>query len=346
MLTRRTLLAGAPIAAFATGPAFAQMPSLLRIASLFACLILPALGSTALAQQCTGPLKIVVGLAAGGGTDNVARTIAQRYTARFGQMVIVENRVGASGNIATEYVARAPKDGCTLVLKGNEHFVNALVYSRPGYQPKDLVPVVHAVNGPVVLVANPSQPFDTLAGLVDYAKAHPGKLSYASSGVGSSTQVATELFTRAARVDIVHIPYKGAAPSLSDAAGGTIPLATVSVSAALPFVSSGRLRALAVSGNTRWPALPDVPTLAESGYAGATYWYWMGLLAPAGTPEPVRQKLNQQFRAVLEEPTVRERLQGLGYLAVGGSIAAFEKTLQADEQVERRLVQELDIRLD
>jgi tripartite-type tricarboxylate transporter receptor subunit TctC len=317
-----------------------------RLPSALACLLLAIPCGKALAQDCPGPLKIVVGLAAGGGTDNVARTIAQRYTARFGQKVIVENRVGASGNIATEYVAKAPRDGCTLVLKGNEHFVNALVYSRPGYQPKDLTPVVHAVNGPVVVVANPSLPFDTLPGLVDYAKAHPGRLAYASSGVGSSTHVATELFTRAARIDVVHVPYRGAAPSLSDVAGGAIPLATVSVSAALPFVVSGRVRALGVSGNMRWPALPGVPTQAEAGYPGATYWYWMGLLAPAGTPAPVREKLNQRFRAVLEEPQVREHLQGLGYLAVGGSIAEFEKTLQADEQVERRLVQELNIRLD
>jgi tripartite-type tricarboxylate transporter receptor subunit TctC len=158
--------------------------------------------------------------------------------------------------------------------------------------------------------------------------------------------VATELFTRAAQIDIRHIPYKGAAPSLTDLVGGTISMATVSVSAALPFITSGRVVPLVVSGNTRWPTLPNVPTQAEAGFPSATYWYWMGLLAPAGVPAPVREKLNQQFRAVLEEPAVRDRLQEVGYLAVGGTIDQFEKTLRADEQVERKIVQDLNIRMD
>jgi len=299
----------------------------------------------ALAQDCN-PLRIVVGLAPGGGADTIARALAQRLSARHGTTAIVENKTGAGGNIAADYVARAPKDGCTLLLRGSEHHVNAVIYSRPGYELKDFAPIAQVVNGPTIIVAHPAQPFKTLPALVSYAKANPGKLSYGATAAGSGSHVPMELFLRVAGIRIVHIPYKGGALSLADTTAGLLPVANSSVSVALPLIQSGKLVPLAVASRTRWPTLPNVPTMAEAGYPDANLVYWMGLLAPAGTPEPVQDKLNQQVRAILEEPAVRERLLAQGYEAAPGARQEFVRFLRNDEQVSRKLMQELKLKVE
>jgi tripartite-type tricarboxylate transporter receptor subunit TctC len=206
--------------------------------------------------------------------------------------------------------------------------------------------VIRAVEGTSVLVVNAQQPFKSVTELVEYAKANPGKLSYSSAGIGTPNHVAMELFLKAAKIDIVHIPYKGSAPALNDAIAGVVPVAITSSAAALPYVKSGKLRALVVSAPKRWFTLPDVPSVTEAGYPDATNVTWLGILAPAGTPGAVSMKINQEFRAVLEEPEIRARLRVQSYETVGGSIAEFDSFLQKDERATRKLMDELKLKVE
>lgn len=314
---------------------------------IFLALFMAAFAGNAVAQDCAGaPLRMVVGLAAGGGMDTMARILAQRLTARFGRTALIENKAGAGGNIASAYVAKAPADGCAVLVTGNNHTINPMIYTKAGYELKDLAPVIRAVEGTSVLVVNPQQPFRTIADLVDYARRNPHKLSYSSAGIGFPNHVAMELFARAAKIDLVHVPYKGSAPALMDTIAGVVPLSMTSAAAAIPYISAGKLRALAVTAPARWPTLPSVPTMAESGYGDATSVTWLGILAPAATPASSRAALNQQLRAVLEEGPVREKLRVQGYEAVGGGIQDFETFLRGEELVTRHLVKELNLKVE
>jgi tripartite-type tricarboxylate transporter receptor subunit TctC len=298
------------------------------------------------AQDCAGPLGLFVGLSAGGGLDIMARLLAQRLTAKFGRSAIVENKAGAGGNIGAAYVAKAPPDGCTLLATGNNHTINPMIYPKSGYEIREFVPVIRTVEGTSVLVVNPLQSLKNLAALVDYAKANPGKLSYSSAGIGFPNHVAMELFLKAARIDLVHVPYKGSAPALTDTIAGFVPVSISSAAAALRYITSGKLRALAVSAPRRWPTLPAVPNMAEAGFRDATSVTWLGIVAPAATPLAVRTKLNREFRAILEEPEIRERLRVQGYETVGGSIQDFDRFLQEDERVTRKLMNELKLKVE
>ena len=315
-----------------------------RMLSFVVALLLcqaPALG-----QECSGPLKLVVGLAAGGGMDVVARLLANSVTTRFSHTIVVENKTGASGNIAAEYVARAPRDGCTIIIRANEHNVNPLIYTRAGYEPGDFAPIVLLVRGPSVLVANPNQPFKTLSAMMEYARSNPGKLSYGSSGIGGGNHLFAETFLKAARLDILHVPYKGAALAMQDTISGNVPLSMGSVASALPYIESGKVIPLAVTGPKRWPTLPNVPSVAETGFANATTMAWMGLFAPAGTSKAAIDKLNQEFRAALEEAAIKEKLLTLGYEVAGGSPQEFDTFLQDDLRAMRKVVQELNIKVE
>jgi tripartite-type tricarboxylate transporter receptor subunit TctC len=289
---------------------------------------------------------MIVGLSPGGGLDAVARMLAQRFTDRFGELMIVENKVGATGNIAAQHVAKALHDGCTLIIRGNEHNVNPLIYANAGYKATDFDPIIRVLKGPAVLLASTNQPFKTLSEMVQYAKANPGKLSYGTSGIGSANHVAMELFVQAARIDVVHVPYKGAAPALSDTAAGTISLSMGSIATGQPFINASKVIALAVTGPNRWPTLPNVPTLVEAGYPDAIMENWNGILSPAGTPLAVREKLNRELRVILEEPAVRERLLAQGFEPVGGSIEDLSRFMQEDERVSRELMQRLKLKID
>ena len=302
--------------------------------------------ASAFGQECSGPLKLVVGLAAGGGMDAVARLVANSVSTRFKRTIVVENRTGASGNIAAEFVARAPRDGCTIFIRDNAHHVNALIYTRPGYAPNDFEPIVWLSRAPGLIVANANQPFKSLGALVDYAKAHPGALSYGSSGIGGGNHLAAELFLRAAKINVLHVPYKGAAPAMQDLVAGNVAFSVGSIASSIAYVESGKLVPLAVTGPRRWATLPHVPTLAEAGFPDATIVFWMGLLAPAGTPKVAIDRLNQEFRAVLEEETVKEKLQALGYEPVGGPPQDFEVLLREDLRSMRPVVQELNLKVE
>jgi tripartite-type tricarboxylate transporter receptor subunit TctC len=265
--------------------------------------------------------------------------MAERLTAALGQPVVVDNRGGAGGNIASQYVAKAPPDGYTLLLTANNHNLNARIYKDAGYDPRrDFVPVIQLSEGPSVLLTQPESQFKTLKQVVDAAKENPQKIAYGSAGFGQPVHIAMELFMAASQIQLLHIPYKGAGPAMQDALGGQVPLVMSSLAGAMPNITAGKLRALAITGDRRWPALPDVPTMAEAGYPAATHWVWLGILAPTGTDSVIVTRLNREINAILAEPAIRDRLLALGTSPIGGTPADFGRKLQADHDAVAAIV--------
>jgi tripartite-type tricarboxylate transporter receptor subunit TctC len=306
---------------------------------LCVALIVCSPGVLSQAAYPSKPVKLVLITPPGGGADSIGRIVAERLGAAMGQAVLPENRAGAGGNIASQYVAQAPADGYTLLLTANNHNVNPRIYKDAGYDARrDFVPVIQLSEGPSVLLTQPASPFKTLKDVVDAARAKPRQIAYGSAGFGQPVHIAMELLIEAARIELVHIPYKGAGPALTDALGGQIPLVMSSLSGATPHIAAGKLRALAVTGDVRWPALPEVPTMAELGYPKATHWLWLGILAPAATPAAIVERLNREINLVLADPAIRDRILALGTAPVGGSPAAFGKKLQADYEAVDELV--------
>jgi tripartite-type tricarboxylate transporter receptor subunit TctC len=244
----------------------------------------------------------------------MARTLAAEMQNRLGQPMIVENRAGAGGNIGAEYVARAAPDGQTLLFGTSGPLaINASLYRKINYDPvKSFAPVIQIGHLPNVLVVNPSIPAKTVKELVAYAKANPGKLSYASSGNGASSHLAGVLFNASAGIDLQHIPYKGTGPALNDLLGGQVSMSFTDVLTALPYVKTGKLRALGVTTTERSQALPDVPTVAEQGVHGYDVSVFFGIVAPAGTPPDRIAKLNQAFVDVLDTPKVKQLFASQG----------------------------------
>jgi tripartite-type tricarboxylate transporter receptor subunit TctC len=292
------------------------------------------------------PVRFVVIVAAGGGLDATARHLAARLSTKLGQQVIVENKVGAGGNIATQYVAKSPPDGYTLLLTSNGHTLNPLIYSAPGYEPKDFAPVMEITEGPVVIVTQPNSPYKTLRDVVDAARAKPGALSYAHGGLGLPPHIAMEMFKQAANIEIANIAYKGAGPAVTDTLGGHVPLAILSLAGATPHIEAGRLRALASSGAARWPTLPNVPTIAELGYSDVVYLNWQGIFAPAGTPPEIVARLQKEVSAVLAESEVKEFLIGIGAAPVDSNPTTFDAMLKADYLANQKIVNKLKLKVD
>ncbi|HVR52199.1 MAG TPA: tripartite tricarboxylate transporter substrate binding protein [Pseudorhodoferax sp.] len=253
------------------------------------------------------PVMLVVPFPPGGPTDAMARTLAAEMRDKLGQPVIVENRAGAGGNIGAEYVARAPADGQTLLFGTSGPLaINASLYRKIGYDPvKSFAPVIQVGHLPNILVVHPGVPAQNVREFVAYAKAHPGKLSYASSGNGASSHLAGVLFNEKAGVDLQHIPYKGTGPALNDLLGGQVGASFTDVLTALPYVKTGKLRALGIATAQRSQALPELPTIAEQGVPGYDVSVFFGIVAPAGTPADRIAKLNQAFVEVLASPKVR-----------------------------------------
>jgi len=299
------------------------MNTLTRFACVAACAL--AFAAPAPAQDFpTRPVHLVVPFPAGGAPDVVARSIAQRLGERLGQSVVVENKLGAGGNIAYESVARAAADGHTLVFATTGIATNMSLFKKLRYDTlKDFAPVTLVSSGPHLLVANPGVPAKNVRELVAYAKQHPKKLSYGSSGNGTVLHLAGELFNMKTGVELQHVPYRGASLAQNDLVGGTINLMFSDVASALQYVKAGTLRPLAVTGSKRMPSLPDVPTIAESGVPGYDIEAWFGILAPAGTPPAVVDRLNREIRAVLATPEFQQRMAALGQNLVGNSPQEF-----------------------
>jgi tripartite-type tricarboxylate transporter receptor subunit TctC len=267
----------------------------------------------------TRPVTFIVPFAAGGTTDIVARLVGQKLSAAWGQPVVVEDRPGAGGNIGAGVVAKAAPDGYTLLVpSGSILTVNPHIYKDMGFDvQKDLVPITDLAAGPMIIVVNPSVPAKNLQDLIELAKKKPGELNFGSAGVGSQVHMAGENFVDAAGIDAKHIPYKGEALALNDLMGGQIQFMVGNIAAATNFVKGGRLRALAVTSRERSPMMPDVPSAQEAGLAGFESVGWFGLMAPAGTPRAVIDKVQADTAKVLQEPDVKKALADQGMVPVG-----------------------------
>jgi tripartite-type tricarboxylate transporter receptor subunit TctC len=308
----------------------------LRAPLLFWLLVLAA---SAIAQDYPSrPIKFIVPYPPGGGTDVVARIVNEPLATELGQPIIIDNRGGAAGNLGTDIVAKSPADGYTILFTLSSHTINPKLYEKlPFDVERDFVPVSLVAMIPQILVVNPSVPITSVKELIAYAKANPGKLNYASVGIGSPAHIAGELFKLKTGVDMVHVPYKGGGPAVIDTIGGQVQLAFVSMPAAWQHVKSGRLRALGVTSAKRSVTAPDVPTIAESGVPDYVVDSWYGALAPAKTPPAVVAKLTAAFAKVLDNPQVKERLLAQGAEAAPLPPAEFDRRIK-DELAKWELV--------
>jgi len=300
-------------------------------AALTACVsLILAPGTPAGAQTFpTKPVRLVVGFAAGGGTDTIARVIGKKLADTWPHALVVENRPGADGSIATELVAKASPDGYTLVMVSNAFTITPFL-RKLAYDPvKDLTPVTLAASTPNLLIVHPTLPVRSVKELVALAKARPGELTFGSSGAGTSPFLAMELLKSMTRTNIVHVPYKGSNPAVIDLMGGHIQLMFGAIPTVGPHVKSGRLRAIAVSSPKRWPLFPKLPTVSETlpGFEAAT---WYGVLAPAGTPPAIVSKLQIDMAGVLQHPEVNSFVTGRGFAAIGNKPDEFMKIIERD----------------
>jgi tripartite-type tricarboxylate transporter receptor subunit TctC len=257
------------------------------------------------------PIKLVVGFSPGGGSDTTARILATSLGAKLGQTVVVENRPGANTIIATQYVASQPADGYTLLYTSASFAINPAL-QKLTYSNSDFTPVALADTIPLVLVTNADTPVRSVGELVDLAKKQPGKLSYASFGIGSAAHLASEQLLAMTKTEMIHVPYKGSAPALADVMGGQVTMMMPGLGSAASLVKGGKIRALAVSGSKRATAMPDVPTIAEAGEPGFDVQTWEAVLVPAGTPATVVAKLNTALREILAQPAIRDQLIQMG----------------------------------
>ena len=306
-------------------------------ASLGAALMPAALAAEAFPNK---PITLVVPFVAGGTTDILARIVGQSLGEELGQPVIIDNRAGAGGNIGGQFAARAPADGYTLFMGTvGTHAINEWLYKKMPFNPtKDFAPLTRVANVPNLLVANPAQPFKNVKELISYAQAHPGQVNFGSSGSGSSIHLSGELFKMMAKVDMIHIPYKGSAPAVTDLLGNQIAIMFDNMPSAIQHVRSGKLRPLAVTTAKRSPELPDVPTVAEAGVPGYEATSWFGLFAPTKTPTDVQAKLHAAIIKVLQKPDVIKKIGDQGGEVVTESQAEFAKFIAAENNKWKQVV--------
>jgi len=296
----------------------------------------------------TRPVRIIVPFAPGGSTDVVARVLAEKLGAELKGSFVVDNRAGAGGNIGADAVAKSAPDGYTLLMATTGVLaINQHLYKSMPYDPdRDFTPVSYTSLITNILVVNPDVAARSPAELVSLAKAKPGALTFASSGAGSSTHLSGELFKALAAVDILHVPYKGSSQALIDVMAGQVTMLFDNAPSALPFVQQGKLRALAVTSTKRLPNLPDVPTLEEAGVKGYESLSWSGIVAPAGTPRRVIEKLNAAIDRILRDPDVKQRFAGLGVEPVGGPPEAFTRQIRSESEKWGKVVRTANITLN
>lgn len=294
--------------------------------------ILSAWAAHAATAYPVRPIRMIVPFAPGGGTDLMARAIAARYTETWGQPVVVDNRAGGNGNIGTEIVAKAPADGYTLLFNTNATLVINPNMSKLGYDPvRDFAPITQAAVLPFVLLLHPSVPAKSVSELISLIRAKPGEFNYGSSGNGGGAHLAGELLKTMGKLQMTHVPYKGAAPALVALIGGEVKFMFVSIVPATPLIESGKVRVIGVSSKKRASSLPNVPAVAETpGLAGFESDLWYGLLAPAKTPPEVVDKLLQETRRILALPDLRNRFETTGAIIVGNTPAEFAKIIKDD----------------
>jgi len=290
-------------------------------------------------------VRVVVPYAPGGNTDFTARVIAAKLTDVFGQQIVVENRPGGGTNIGSELVAKAPADGYTLLMGGASNAINMSFYPKMPYDTlRDFAPVILCVKGANVLSVHPSLPAKNLRELIALAKTRPGQLNYASSGLGSSNMMAGELLKLMAGVNIVHVPYKGNSPALTDTIGGQVEMIFSGVPALLPHIKSGRLRAIAIGSLKRFPALPDVPTIDASGLKGYEATTWFGLMAPAKTPKDIVARLNTEIARIEATREVHDRFMNEGIEPIGGTPEQFGAFIRDEIEKYAKVVKATNLR--
>jgi tripartite-type tricarboxylate transporter receptor subunit TctC len=309
-----------------------------------------AVAFPSLAQQPAYPrksIKIVSPFAVGGIADNFSRVIGIHLTKAWGQPVLVENRTGAGGNIGADLVAKAEPDGYTLVMGNNgTHAVNVSLFPTMPFDPiRDFTPIVRVVEAEGLLVVHPSVPATSVADLVRLARAEPGKLSYGSGGLGTTSHLAAELFKSMAKADLTHIPYKGNLEAINDLVAGRTQVAFATMPTVLPFVKEGRLRALAVIEAQRSRVLPNVPTVAESGVPGFDVKNWIGLFAPAGLPAPIAEKLNAEVVRIMQLPEVQPQLATAGARFTPNTVAEFAQYQRDDLRLWAKIIKDANIRV-
>ena len=309
-------------------------------------------GATAVAQTADNypnrSITMVVAFPAAGTTDILARLIGQKLTDKFKQTVVVENRPGAGGNIGTAFVAKAAPDGYTIMMGTiGTQSINPSLYKKMPYDAaKDFVPITRAAMVPNLLVVNKDAPYNTLAEMMAYGKANPGKLTYGSSGNGTTLHLSGELFNLMSGSKITHIPYKGSTPAVADLMGGQISMIFDNMPSVIQQVKSGRLKALAVTSAQRNPQLPDIPTIQEVGVTGYEVWSWFGLLAPAATPKPIVDKLNASIVEIIKQPDVQAKIIELGAVPVPETSAEFGAFIEAETLKWAKVIKEANIGMD
>lgn len=289
------------------------------------------LGAAQAAGYPDQPITVVVPYSAGGGADNAARIIAQGMGEVAGQSVVIENKGGASGSIGAAYVARAKPDGYTVLYDASAFSINPVLRKLPYDAKKDFIPVSQAVSVPNILVAATGSAFNSLPDFIKAARANPGRYTYASYGPGSLAQMAAELLKKDAQIDVVHVPYKGGAPAIVDVMGGQVDVYFANAASSLNYVSTGKLKALAVSSAARMPDLPNVPTVSEGGVKAFDVVEWNGFFLPAGADPQVVAKLQDLVQKALVRPETRDKLAKLGLTPVGSSAADFAKFVDAEQ---------------
>ncbi|MEO8305376.1 MAG: tripartite tricarboxylate transporter substrate binding protein [Betaproteobacteria bacterium] len=294
------------------------------------------------------PIRLVAPSTPGDAPDVIARMIADKLSVVLGQQVIVDNRPGAGGVVGSEFVAKAPPDGYTLIMgNAGSHGINAAVYTKLPYDiQRDFAPVSQIAIAPNIFVINPGVPAKTIQEFIVYVKSKPGQLGYASGGNGSSSHMSMELFKSMTGTDLIHVPYKGSSPALTDVVSGQNVVMSVNMPPAVPLVKAGKLRALAVTTRTRSPLMPDVPTVAESGLAGYETVAWFGVLAPAGTPKDIVNRLSAEIAIIARSPEMRERLASLGAEPVGSTPEEFAAVIARDIAKWTTLAKSVGIKID
>lgn len=319
-----------------------------RIAIATVASTLAALSSVVAAQEYPAKsIRFIVPYSPGGGTDLLARIIGKKLTESWGQPVVVDNRVGAGGIIGTELVAKSAPDGYTLLVTASTHSINPGLFKKLPYDPiRDFASIGPVATGPNILVVHPSVPAHSTKELIALAKKRPGELTFASAGVGSTTHLAGELFKSMAKINAVHVPYKGSGQAQIDLIGGQVSYMIDSVPSALPRVKAGKTIALATTGKKRFAALPDLPTVAESGLPGYESISWWGLLAPAGTPQPIITKLNNEIARILKLPDVKELIATQGVETWATSPQQFVDFIKVETDLYAKVIKEAGIKVE
>jgi tripartite-type tricarboxylate transporter receptor subunit TctC len=321
----------------------------MKLLKLAATILATVIAQAALAQPFPSkPVKMIVPFPPGGGTDILARPLAQKLSEKWGQPVIIENRGGAGGNIGVKAAADAEPDGYTIILGvQGTHAVNPSLYANPGFDTlRDFAPLTLVANTPNILVVHPSVPATSVAQLVAYAKANPGKLNYATPGNGTPSHLATEMFKSMAGVDLTHVPYKGSGPALNDMLGGQTQVWIANAPVVLQHIKAGKLRALATTSAKRPAIAADIPTLQEAGLAGYEADTWYGLFAPAKTPKPILDKLHADIVEALRSPEIREIYAAQGAEVVANSREEFTAKVREDLAKWKKVIADLKLRID